>query len=137
MQLKNIASTCYHFFEPDSNESPEEARSTSSNTFPSIIGELGGLVSQIASTSSRNNAFEGMKVFDAKARKAIESVQKGSKMLVEAHSEFISTIRSILQSEVVEKRMEGNNSCVFSPTRNAFGKKLFSSYIEDSYILLL
>ncbi|XP_062202366.1 uncharacterized protein LOC133904791 isoform X1 [Phragmites australis] len=108
LPLKNIASTCYHFFEPDSNESPEEACSTSSNTFPSIIGELGGLVSQIANTSSRNNAFEGMKVFDAKARKAIESVQKGSKMLVEAHSEFISTIWSILQSEVVEKRMEDN-----------------------------
>ncbi|TVU20680.1 hypothetical protein EJB05_32863, partial [Eragrostis curvula] len=103
LQLRNVANTCYHHTASPQNGIPAAADSISSPAFTSTA-ELRSLISEILHSPSRNKASDGLKLFDANSSQAIRSIQCGTQMLLESHSEFIHTMKIAFEEVVVENR---------------------------------
>jgi hypothetical protein len=105
LQLKNIADTCYQVTEPDRSFVSAAANSSSIRMFP-CAEQLGVLLNEIDGSSSRNKATGCLQKFATKASEAIDLIQSGSNMLVDAHKEFVRTMQSVLRTDPVENRGE-------------------------------
>ncbi|TVU17591.1 hypothetical protein EJB05_33635, partial [Eragrostis curvula] len=103
LQLRNVANTCYHQTASPQNGIPAAADSISSPAFTGTA-ELRSLISEIPHSPSRNKASDGLKLFDANSSQAIRSIQCGTQMLLESHSEFIHTMKIAFEEVVVENR---------------------------------
>jgi hypothetical protein len=68
--------------------------------------QLGVLLNEIDGSSSRNKATNCLQKFATKASEAIDLVQSGSSMLVDAHKEFVCPMQSVLRTDPVENRGE-------------------------------
>jgi hypothetical protein len=68
---------------------PPVAGSSLSQMFPRAE-QIGSLFSQNTGSSSRENVNVGLTRYEAKASEAINLIQSGSHMLVQAHKDFIT-----------------------------------------------
>jgi hypothetical protein len=105
LQLKNIADTCYRVTEPDRSRVSAAANSSSIPMFPHAE-QLGVVLNEIDGSSSRNKATGCLQKFATKASEAIDVIQSGSNMLVDAHKEFVCTMQSVLGIDPAENRGE-------------------------------
>jgi hypothetical protein len=100
LQLKNFADTCYCYNETAANV-PPVAGNSSSRMFPRFE-EISSLFSENTGSSSRDNVTVGLTRYEAKASEAINLLQSGSHMLVQAHKDFIHHLWAAMGKEPVD-----------------------------------
>jgi hypothetical protein len=103
LQLKNIANTCYRYTERANNVPIAAASYSFSPMFP-YAEEIGSLLSENTSSSSRDKATDGLKMLDAKASEAINLIQFGSQIFAQTHNDFIHYMFKAMGKEHVDSR---------------------------------
>jgi hypothetical protein len=99
LQLKNFSNTCYRYTET-ATIVPPVAGSSLLQMFPRAE-EIGSLFSENTASSSRDNVTAGLTRYEVKTSEAINLIQSGSHMLVDAHKDFIHHLRSAMGKEHV------------------------------------
>jgi hypothetical protein len=96
LQLKNFADTCYRYNETATNVPP-----VAGSSFP-CFEYTGSLFSENTGSSSRDNVTVGLTRYQAKASEAINLIQSGSHMLVQAPKDFIHHLGTAMGKEPVD-----------------------------------
>jgi hypothetical protein len=97
---KTLPDTCYHYNETTTNV-PPVAGCSSSQMFPGAE-EFGSLFSENSGSSSKDNVTVGLTRYEAKASEAINLIQSGSHMLVQAHKDFIHHLWTAMGKEPID-----------------------------------